>query len=202
MKKLACFLKHSVLFENAPLVLLLGLCPLLGASSSLISGIGMGVCTLLVLVLAGFVISIVGRFIPESVKSVSYMVIIAFFVALFELLVHALLPVVYESLGIYLPLVAVSGIAFARAESSEGEGVGTAVAQGVSMGLGFLVVILVMSLVRELVGQGTFFGLRVIPEEYAARLIASPFGALVILGFLLAIFRKLVVRVREREGEQ
>lgn len=202
MKKLVCFLKRSLLLENAPLVLFLGLCPLLGASSSLASGLGMGVCTLLVLVLSGFVISLAGRFIPESVRSVSYMVIIAFFAALLELLLRAFLPVVYESLGIYLPLVAVSGIAFARAESAEREGLGTAVVQGFSMGLGFLAVILVMSLIRELVGQGTFFGIRVIPEEYAVRLIASPFGALVILGLLLAIFRKLVACVREKEGEQ
>lgn len=202
MKKILGFIKRSLLTENPSLVLLLGLCTLLGTSASLISGFAMGICTLLVLVMSGVTISLVGMFFPAKVRDVLYMVVVAFFVALIEILLRAFLPEVHSSLGIYLPLISVSGIAFARAENSGEEKPGTAALNGLSMGVGFFAVSFVMSFVRELIGQGTFFGLRMIPEEYAVRLVASPFGAFVILGCMFAVFKKIADCFLEKEGEK
>ena len=202
MKKVLNFLKRSIVFENSVLVYLLGLCPILAATTSLVSGLGIGIAALIVLVLSGVVISLIGRFIPESIKAVSYMVIVSFFVAVSELLLKAFLPSLSEALGIYLPLLSVSGIAFARVERADKETVGAAALGGLSMGIGYLAVSLVLSFLRELLGNGTFFGIRVFPEEYGAISVSSPAGALILLGFLLAAFCKLVSYMKEKEGEQ
>ena len=202
MKKISNFLKCSMLTENPSLVFLLGLCTLLGTSASLVSGLGMGVSALLVLVMSGVTLSLVGKFFPEKVKNVLYMIVVAFYVTLIEILLRAFLPGIYSGIGIYLPLVTVSGIVFARAEEAGKEKVSTAAFNGLFVGVGYLAVIFVMSFIRELMGQGTLFGFRIIPEEYAVRLMASPFGAFVVLGCLFAILQKITNRFSDKEGEK
>ena len=202
MKSFRSFLKKSILNENSAFVLLLGLCPLLACSTSCVAGCFLGISALFVLVLTGVVVSLVGRFIPERVKTVSYMVLAAGFVTVVELLLNAFLPSVYEAIGIYLPLVVVSGMCFERIECAEGETVKNAALGGLSMGLGYLAASFVLSFIRELFGRGTLFGFRIFPEEYSIRVLTSPAGALILFGFLLAVFRYALLRVEKKEVEK
>jgi len=202
MKKLLGYIKQSVVDKNSALVLLLGLCPLLMMSSSLLTGLVSGAAAMLVLVLSGVVISLLGRVIPNGIKDVSYMVITAFFVAICELLLFAFLPSLRTALGIYLPLITVSGLAFAAAERADNATVGAAALGGLSLGLGYFAVIFIMSFIRELFGNGTLFGFRIIPEEYAIRLITTPFGALFLFGIFVAVFRAVALRSEKGEVEK
>ncbi len=202
MKRIVAFLKNSVLLENTSLLLMLGLCPLLAVSTSIIDGLIMGLCVTAALVLSSVTISLLARFIPKGIRVIAYMIIIATFVAAEELLLRAFLPGIAESIGMYLPLITVSGIVFARSERAAEEGVGTSALNAFSAGLGFFVVMFVMSFVREFIGNGTLFGLRIIPEQYCMRLIISPAGAFIIFGLLLAVFNMAVSRIREKEGEE
>lgn len=202
MKKILAFLKNSVLLENASLLFMLGLCPLLAVSTSIIDGLIMGLCVIVALVLSSIAISLTARFIPDSIRVIIYMVIIATFVAAEELLLRAFLPEVAENLGIYLPLITVSGIVLARSEKAAAEGVGESVLNALSAGLGFFAAMFVMSFIRELIGNGTLFGLRIIPEQYCMRLLVSPAGAFITFGLLLAVFNVAVSRIRVKEGEK
>lgn len=199
MKKILDFLRESVIEKSSPLVYLLGLCLVLGTSASLITGTAMGIAVILVLVLSSFVISLLARFIPDSIRPIAYMVTVAFFVAVIEILLRVFAAPLRSALGIYLPLIAASGIAFASVQTSEREGCGRAVLSALGSGLSFLAVIFIMSLVREFFGQGTFFGLRILPEEYAMRALASPFGAFILLGLLVAGVRVLIKK-EKKEG--
>lgn len=202
MKKVIAFLKNSVLIENTSLLLMLGLCPLLAISTSLTDGLVLGLCTMAVLVLSSVVISLVGKLIPDSIRVITYMVIIAFFVAAIELMLRAFFPDIAKSLGIYLPLITVSGLCFARAENSAKDSVGISALNALSAGLGFCTMMFVMSFVRELIGNGTLFGLRIIPEQYSMQLLTSPVGAFITFGLLLAVFYTAVSRIRKKEGEK
>ncbi len=202
MKRIVTFLKNSVLLENTSLLLMLGLCPLLAVSTAVIDGLIMGLCVIVALVLSSVTISLIARFIPKSIRVIAYMVIIATFVAAEELLIRAFLPGIAENLGIYLPLITVSGIVFAQSERATEEGVGASALNALSAGLGFFATMFVMSFVRELIGNGTLCGLRIIPEQYCMRLIISPPGAFITFGLLLAVFNMAVSRIREKEGEE
>ncbi len=202
MKTFFCFLKKSILTESAPFVLLLGIAPLLGGTKTLSGGVALGVCALIILILSGVTVSLVGRLIPERVKDIAYMVIVAFFVTLAEMLLAAFFPDIYEALGIYLPLLAVSGILFSRTSASDGETVFSTSLSGLGMGLSFFAASVTMSFLREFFGSGTLFGFRIIPEEYAIRALVSPFGAFVLFGLLFAVVRIFNSReVKEDDGQ-
>ena len=202
MKKFMKLFVNSMLFENPSIVLLLGLCPLLAASTTLKNGIGLGAAAIIVLTFSGAVISLIGRFIPKRIKTVSYMVIVACFVGIIELLLRAYTPNLAENIGIYLPLFTVSGIAFVQAELSEREPFGGAILNGLLTGMGFCGAMLVMSFVRELFGLGTVLELRVFPEEYAVLLVQSQAGALFIFVMLAAIVKKLSPVTEKKEVER
>lgn len=202
MKKFLEYLKTSVLYENAPIVLLLGLTPFLMMSSSLTTGTVTGISAAVILVLSGVTISLVGKFIPDKLKTPVYLVITATFVAVCEILLFAFLPSLRASLGIYLPLLTVSGLAFVSSERAAASTVGAAALSSLALALGYFAAILVMSFIREFFGNGTLFGFRIIPEEYAARLLTTPFGALFLLGIAVALIRTIIIRAEEKEGKK
>ncbi|MBQ8004512.1 MAG: hypothetical protein IJ299_05420 [Oscillospiraceae bacterium] len=202
MKKLFGFLKNNIFERNAPLIFLLGITPLLGGTVSLACGLALGVSALFTLISSGAVISLVGRLIPKSVKDLSYLVIVAFFVTLCEILLSFFFPDVRSALGIYLPLLSVSGLAFSRAQASDGEKVSDAALSGLGMGLGFFAASLSMAFVRELLGSGTFFGLRIISEAYTIRALTSPFGAFLLFGLFAAAVRFINSHMAKEDGEQ
>jgi len=183
-------------------LLLLGLCPLLATTDALKAGSVMGLAALFVLAISGVVVSLIGRFIPKSIKTITYMTVSAVFVAVSELLISAFLPNTAAKIGIYLPLLAVSGITLATTEAADGKCVGSAAVLGISMGLGYFAVSLVLSFVRELLGRGSVFGIRILPEEFGAIVISAPAGALIVFGFLVAAFRFLVTYIEKRQEGQ
>ena len=202
MKKLLPFLKTNILTENASLFLLLGLAPLLGGTKTLATGAMLGLCAIFVLVLTGVSAALIGKLLPASVKNISFMVIAAFYVTLCEILLSVFLPQIREGLGIYLPLLTVSGLVFSLAQSAEKETVSAAALAALGMGLGFFAAALCLSFLRELFGSGTLFGLRIIPERYAMGALVSPFGALVLFGLMIAAVRYINSKINKGDGEQ
>lgn len=203
MKNFFSNLKKGCIEENPVLVFMLGLCPLLAASETLFSGMTMGAAVIITLVLSGIVISLIRKIIPENIKIIVYMLIIACFVTAIELLLQAFLPPMAEKLGIYLPLLTVSGFTLAKAECVAGrKKVGTAVVDAVITGISFFAVIFVLSFVRELLGCGTLFGLRILPAEYCIQTVGMPVGAFMLLGVLLAMFGKITSRKVGKEEKR
>ena len=201
MKKLLLFLKTNILSENVSILLLLGVAPLLGGTKTLACGTVLGLCAILVLVLTGISVSLVGKLLPTQVKNLSFMIIAAFYVTLCEILLSFFLPQIRDALGMYLPLLTVSGLMLSRATSAEKETVTHSALSGLGMGLGFFAAAFVMSFIRELLGSGTLFGLHIIPERYAMGLLVSPFGALVLFGLLIAAVRYFNLKTN-KEGDE
>ncbi len=202
MKKILPFLKSSILTENAPVLLLAGLAPLLGGTTTLSGGIVLGLCAVFVLVLSGASVSLIGKFIPSSVKDISFMLIAAFYVTLCEILLGFFLPQVRDVLGIYLPLLTVSGLMFSRVLSAEQETAAASALAGLRTGLGFFAASLCLSFFRELLGSGTLFGLRIIPERFAVGVLVSPAGALILFGLLIAAVRCINSKTNEGGSEK
>ena len=201
MKKFFEFLKNGVLFQNPSFVLLLGNCPLLATSTSLLNGLGMGLSATVVLICSNVVISLLRKIIPPQVRIAAYIVVIAGFVSAVQMLLQAFVPSLYESLGIFIPLIVVNCIILARAEAfASKNNVLDSALDGLTMGIGFTVALAAMSFVRELLGAGTLFGLRIFPSDYAAVLIVLPVGGFLTLGFLIAAFQKLREKL-EKGGE-
>lgn len=202
MKKLLPFLKTNILTENAPLLLLLGLAPLLGGTTTLAGGTILGLCAIFVLVLTGISVSLIGKLLPAQVKNISFMIIAAFYVTLCEILLSFFLPQIRDALGIYLPLLTVSGLMLSRATSAEKEAAAASALSGLGMGLSFFAAAFVMSFLRELLGAGTLLGLRIIPERYAIGMLLSPFGALVLFGLMIAAVRYINSKTNKGDSEK
>lgn len=175
--------------ENPTFVLMLGMCPTLAVTTSAINGLGMGLSTTVVLMLSNFFIGCLRNVIPDKVRIPAYIVIIASFVTVVDLLLQAYIPSLYESLGIYIPLIVVNCIIFGRAESFAGKNPGLlSLFDGIGMGLGFTGAITIIGLVRELLGAGTFFGIEVLTKigyTPASIFIMAP-GAFFVLSVLTA----------------
>ncbi len=202
MKKLFPFLKTNIVIENASVLLLMGIAPLLGGTKTLAGGIALGLCAIFVLVLTGVSVSLTGRLIPAPVKNISFMIIAAFFVTLCEILLGFFIPQIRDVLGIYLPLLTVSGLAFSRALSAQEEKVSASALAGLGMGLGFFVAAFCLSFLRELFGSGTLLGLRIIPERFAIGALISPAGALVLFGLLIAAVRYINLKTNKGGSEK
>ena len=158
-------LYNGLIKENPTLVLMLGMCPTLAVSTRASNGIGMGLSTLAVLVLSNLVISLLRKLIPDQVRLPAYIVIVASLVTVTELLIEAYLPAVYEALGIYIPLIVVNCIILGRAEAYANKNTPLlSIMDGIGMGLGFTVALTLAGAVREILGSGTCFGARVLPE--------------------------------------
>ena len=189
---------NGVIKENPTLVLMLGMCPTLAVTTSCMNGFGMGVSTLVVLVMSNLVISALRKVIPDDVRLPAYIVIVASLVTVVELLMEAYVPSIYSALGIYIPLIVVNCIILGRAEAYASKNPPLLSAMdGLGMGLGFTISLSVIGLIRELLGAGTVFGMQVMPSAYKpiAIFIKAP-GAFLVLAVLVIIMNALKIKNR------
>ncbi len=178
--------------ENPVFVLLLGMCPTLGVTSSAINGLGMGLATAFVLVMSNLVISLIKSQIPSKVRIPSFIVIIAAFVTVVELTMQAYLPSLFKSLGLFIPLIVVNCLVLGRAEAfSSKNNLLSSLIDGLGMGLGFSFALTLLGAAREFLGAGKLFGITVFPEDYGMLLFVLAPGAFIVLGYLIALINKL-----------
>lgn len=185
-------LMNGVLRENPVLVLLLGMCPALGTTSSAVNGLGMGVATLFVLFCSNVVIAWIKNLIPDAVRIPAYIVVIASFVTLLQMLMQAYLSALYDALGLFIPLIVVNCIVLGRAEAfaSSNDPLSSAF-DGIGMGLGFTWALTLLGAIREFLGTGKLFGFEIYPEAYGSLLFVLAPGAFIALGYLIAIINRL-----------
>ena len=201
MKKNLERLWNGLVKENPVLVLMLGMCPALAVSTQASNGIGMGLSTLAVLVLSNLVISLLRKVIPDQVRLPAYIVIVASLVTVTELLIKAYLPSLYQSLGIYIPLIVVNCIILGRAEAYANKHTPLlSVMDGIGMGLGFTVALTIAGALRELLGSGTVFGARVLPESVdPIGIFIQPPGAFLVFALIIAVMNAIGIKTRQRE---
>ena len=186
---------NGIVKENPTFVLMLGMCPTLAVTTSAINGLGMGLTTMVVLALSNLFISLLRNIIPDKVRIPSFIVIIASFVTMMQLLLQAYIPSIYQALNIYIPLIVVNCIILGRAESfaSKNEPI-PSLFDGIGMGLGFTVALTIIGAVRELLGAGSVFGLTIMPASYEPiRIFTSAPGAFFVLAVLTAIQNKVKI---------
>ena len=185
-------LMNGVIKENPVLVLLLGMCPTLGTTSSAVNGMGMGLATLFVLICSNLAISLVKNLIPDMVRIPAFIVIIASFVTLLQMIMQAYVPGLYATLGLFIPLIVVNCIVLGRAEAfaAKNNPVGS-VFDGLGMGLGFTLALTLLGAIRELLGTGKIFSFTLYPEDYGMLLFVLAPGAFIALGYLIAIINHL-----------
>lgn len=183
---------NGIIPGNPVLVLLLGMCATLGTSSSAINGFMMGVATMVVLICSNAVISMLKNFVPDKVRIPAYIVIIATFVTILQLIINAYLPALNATLGIFIPLIVVNCVLLGRAEAFAGKnGVLDSVCDGLGCGIGFTFALTLLGSVRELLGTGRLFDIVIYPEDYGMLLFVLAPGAFLALGYLIAIVNKL-----------
>ena len=185
-------LMNGIIKENPTFVLLLGMCPTLGTTSSALNGMSMGLATTFVLVCSNVVISLIKNLIPDMVRIPAFIVVIASFVTALLMCMQAFVPDIYATLGLFIPLIVVNCIILGRAEAfASKNGVVPSFFDGVGMGLGFTIALTVLGAVREILGTGKIFGLEVWPEDYGMLMFVLAPGAFIVLGYLIAIVNKL-----------
>ena len=193
MKGILERLYNGIVKENPTFVLMLGMCPTLAVTTSALNGLGMGVATMAVLIMSNLIISLLRKIIPGGVRMPVYIVIIASFVTIVEMLMHAYVTPLYNSLGIYIPLIVVNCIIMGRAESyASKHNALLSVFDGIGIGIGFTIGLTCIGIVRELLGNGTIFGLQVMPKSYEpiSIFILAP-GAFLVLSLLCALMNKI-----------
>lgn len=193
--------KDGLLDQNPIFVQLLGMCSTLAVSTSVINGIGMGLSVTFVLILSNLFISLLRNFIPSKIRIASYIVIIAGFVTVVDMVLQAYVPSLAESLGLFIPLIVVNCVILARAESfASKHGPLPSVLDGLAMGAGFTVALVIISAIREVIGSGSLLGFRIMPESYSpAVLVISPVGGFLILGALIALVQWIKSRTKKKE---
>ncbi len=178
--------------ENPVFVLLLGMCPALGTTTSAINGLGMGLATTFVLVMANLVIASVKDLIPAKVRIPSFIVVIASFVTMVDLSMAGFLPALHEQLGLFIPLIVVNCLVLGRAEAfASKNNVGSSVIDGLGMGLGFSFGLTLLGATREILGSGKVFGLTLFPDKFAMLVFVLAPGAFIALGYLIALMNRL-----------
>ena len=178
--------------DNPTFVLILGMCPTLATTSSAINGLSMGLATLFVLILSNIVISAIAPAVPDKVHIPVYIVVIATFVTVLQLLMQAYVPAVYATLGLFIPLIVVNCIVLGRAEAfANMNGIIDSALDGLGVGLGFTVSLTVIGLVREILGNGSVFGFKFIAGDGILAFIMAP-GAFLVLGYLMVLFNKFL----------
>ena len=192
IKDVAKFAKEGILTNNPILIQVLGTCPALATTASVQNGIGMGLSAAAVLIFSNLLISLLGKFIPKQIRIASYIVVIAGFVTIIDMLLKAYIPALSKSLGLFVPLIVVNCIILARAEAFASKNSPLAsVLDGLFMGIGFTFALFMLSSIREIIGAGTFFGIYLFPPEFAAGMFVSPPGAFISLGILIAAFKTI-----------
>ena len=198
---------NGLITENPTFVLMLGMCPTLGVTTAAMNGIGMGLATTAVLICSNLLISLLRNIISERIRIPAFIVVLASFVSIVEMLLKAYLPDLSDALGVYIPLIVVNCIIFARAEAfAFKNGPVASLADGLGMGLGFTCAITILSAIRELLGSGTIFGAQLMPESYEpmAIMLQVP-GGFITLGLLLILvnaIRKGLARRKEMKAKE
>lgn len=192
---------NGILNENPILVLLLGMCPTLGTTSSAINGLGMGLATTFVLMCSNVVISLIKNLIPDTVRIPAFIVVIATFTTVVQMVLQAYVPVLYGALGIFLPLIVVNCIVLGRAESFASKNKTLdSLFDGLGMGFGFTMSLTTIGALREILGRGSIFGIVLLPNQYNILVFILAPGAFIVLGYLIGIFntiknRKAVTKI-------
>lgn len=202
MNKMTERLYNGLIKENPTFVLMLGMCPTLAVTTSAINGVGMGLTTLVILAMSNLIISALRKVIPNGVRVPAFIVIVASFVTIVQFLLEAYIPSLYDSLGIYIPLIVVNCIILGRAESYASKyPVIPSLFDGIGMGLGFTVGLTCIGAVRELIGAGQLFGFQIMPSAYepVTIFILAP-GAFLVLAMLTAIQNKVKINA-EKKGK-
>ena len=186
--------KNGIIDENPTFVQVIGMCPTLAVTSSAINGIGMGLSTAIVLACSNIAISLLRKVIPDKIRIPAFIVVIATFVTIVQMVLKAFVPALDQALGLYITLIVVNCIILARAESfASKNGPMESAVDGIGMGLGFTLGLTILGAVRELLGAGSIFGLSIFGASYQpALLFILPPGAFLTLGFLMALFNKVV----------
>ncbi len=194
MNKLKIIL-NGIITENPIFVLLLGMCPTLGTTSSALNGMSMGLATMFVLMCSNVVISLIKDFIPDKVRIPAFVVVIAAFVTVLQLCMQAYLPELYKSLGLFIPLIVVNCIILGRAEAFAAKNNPfDSLLDGIGIGLGFTLSLTLLGATRELLGTGRIFDITIFPESFGALAFVLAPGAFIALGLLIALFNKLKTR--------
>lgn len=196
---------NGLIKENPTFVLMLGMCPTLAVTTGVINGIGMGLSTTVVLICSNIVISLLRKFIPNKIRIASYIVIIAGFVTVVEMLLKAYVPALSESLGIYIPLIVVNCIILGRAEAfASKNGVVSSLFDGLGMGLGFTCALTLIAAVREILGAGSFAGIKIFGEAFQpVSIMILPPGAFLTLGILIAVINGITKKAKKsKEGAE
>ena len=184
---------NGILRENPVFALVLGMCPTLATTTSAINGMSMGLATTFVLICSNVVISLLKNLIPDKVRIPAFIVVIATFVTMVQLLMQAFLPAIYEVLGLFIPLIVVNCIVLGRAEAFAAKNtVGLSALDGLGMGLGFSLALTLIGAVRELLGTGCIFGMNLYSETYGMLIFVLAPGAFIVLGYLMALVQKLL----------
>ena len=191
MKYLKIFF-NGLIKENPTFVLLLGMCPTLGTTSSALNGMSMGLATTAVLICSNFIISLIKNLVPDMVRIPSFVVVIASLVTVLQMLIEAYAPAINESLGLFIPLIVVNCIILGRAEAFAAKnGAVESIFDGIGIGLGFTFALTLLGGVRELLGTGKIFSFTVFPENNGALVFVLAPGAFIALGYLIALINKL-----------
>ena len=203
--------KKGLLTKNPVLAQLLGLCSTLAITTSLFNGLGMGLAVTIILICSNVLISALRKVIPNQIRIAAYIVIIAGFVTVVDLLLQAFLPELAESLGVFIPLSVVNCVVLGRAEAfASKNGVLASAVDGLCQGIGYTVALVVMCVIRELLGSGTFgggilgengAGIQIFPADYAALQMIMPVGGFLTLGFVVAGFQWLMRRLQNKKKE-
>lgn len=192
MSKNLSVIINGIIKENPTFVLLLGMCPTLATTTSAINGMSMGLATMFVLICSNMVVSLVKNLIPDMVRIPAFIVIIAGFVTILQMLIKAYMPDLDKSLGIFIPLIVVNCIVLGRAEAvASKKGLLHSVFDGIGIGLGFTLSLTVLGIVRELLGSGKLFDFAVFNESYGALIFVLAPGAFIALGYLIALVNKM-----------
>ena len=202
-------LREGLITNNPVLVQLLGMCSTMAITTTLFNGIGMGISVIIILTCSNIVISLVRKLIPDQIRIACYIVIVAGFVTIVDLLLQAYLPSLSESLGVFIPLIVVNCIILARAEAfASKNSVAASALDGIFQGLGYTLVLIAMCIIRELLGNGTFgggllghdgAGIRILPEGSGALMMILPVGGFLTLGCLIALMQYLLRRHEEKK---
>ena len=183
---------NGILKNNPTFVLVLGMCPTLGTTTSAINGLGLGAATMAVLIMSNLVISLIKNFIPDKVRIPAFIVVIASFVTIIQMLMQAYLPSLYASLGVFIPLIVVNCIILGRAEAfASKNGALDSILDGIGIGLGFTIALTLIGAVREILGSGAIFGYSFGIGDYMPLVFVLAPGAFLVLGYMMVLFNKL-----------
>ena len=183
---------NGIVKENPTFVLMLGMCPTLATTTSAINGLAMGLATMFVLICSNIVISLIKNLTPDKVRIPVFIVVIASFVTILQMVMQAFVPDIYKTLGLFIPLIVVNCVILGRAEAFAAKnGAVESLMDGIGIGLGFTIGLTLLGICRELLGAGSIFGFILLPETYNMLMFVLPPGAFITLGFLVAIINKL-----------